>query len=394
MKNISLAILAGGKGSRIKNYLNNVPKPMAKFNGIHFLQYLINIYSKYPIENIYILTGYKSDIIFNKFHNKTFNFTKIICLKEKKFMGTGGALFNLRKKVNNFILVNGDTIFDIDLKDFLGSNKKGKLGTVALAQNKKNINNYKLNNLTIKNNTLLYKQKSNLMNGGVYFFNKSFLKKIENKPSSLEDDLFPNFIGNKQLIGKSYNNFFLDIGTPKYFKISSKKLNRYFNRPAAFLDRDGVINYDNGYIHKKKDFKFREGVLKGLKYLIKKGYYIFIVTNQAGIAKGLYTENDLKKLHIYIKNYLYKKNLFFNDVQYSPFHPNGIKKKYKKKSLLRKPGNQMIKNILKNWIINKGKSFMIGDKSSDQLCAKKSKLNFYYAEKNFYKQIKNILKRI
>ena len=162
----------------------------------------------------------------------------------------------------------------------------------------------------------------------------------------------------------------------------------------AFLDRDGVINYDNGYIHKKKDFKFREGVLKGLKYLIKKKYYIFIITNQAGIAKGLYSENDLIRLHIFIKNYLYKKNIFFNDVQYSPFHPKGKIKRYKKESPLRKPGNQMIKNIYKNWIINKRKSFMIGDKITDELCAKKSKLYFSYAEKNFYKQIKNIVRKI
>ena len=132
MNNLSIAILAGGKGSRIKNYLKNVPKPMLKFNNIHFLQYLINIYTKYPLDKIYILTGYKSDIIFKKFHNKTFNFTKVICLKEKKFMGTGGALFKLKSKVKDFILVNGDTIFDIDLINFFKSISKQKIGSLAL----------------------------------------------------------------------------------------------------------------------------------------------------------------------------------------------------------------------------------------------------------------------
>ena len=116
----------------------------------------------------------------------------------------------------------------------------------------------------------------------------------------------PYFINKKQLLGKSYNKFFLDIGTPKYFNMSSRKLRKYFYRPAAFLDRDGVINYDNGYVH-KKDFKFRKGVLKGLKFLIKKKYFIFIITNQAGIAKGYYDETDLKKLHIFIKYTLSKK---------------------------------------------------------------------------------------
>ena len=100
MKNIDLVILAGGKGSRIKNFLHNKPKPMLKFNNIYFLQYIINNFSKYHFKKIYILTGYKSDIIFKNFHNKTFNFTKIICLKEKKLMGTGGALLNLKKIKN------------------------------------------------------------------------------------------------------------------------------------------------------------------------------------------------------------------------------------------------------------------------------------------------------
>ena len=117
MKNIDLVILAGGMGTRIKEFLNNKPKPMMKFNNIYFLQYLINIFTKYPFNKIYILTSYKNKIIFDNFHNKIFNLTKIICLKEKKPMGTGGALNNLKKyKINNFILTNGDTIFDIDLK--------------------------------------------------------------------------------------------------------------------------------------------------------------------------------------------------------------------------------------------------------------------------------------
>ena len=390
MKNLSLAILAGGKGSRIKNFTNNFPKPMVKFKNIHFLQYLINIYTKYPIDKIYILTGYKSDIIFKKFHNKTFNFTKIICLKEKKFMGTGGALFKLKSKVKDFILVNGDTIFDIDLINFFKSISKQKIGSLALTSMDKNTNNYKLNNLSINSGTLIYKRKSMLMNGGIYFFREKIFKYLKNEPSSLEDDFLPKFIQNKKLTAKKYKKFFLDIGTPKYIRSAHKKLKKYFCKPAVFLDRDGVINYDSGYVYKKKDFKFRKGVLKGLKYLIKKNYYIFLITNQAGIAKGYYKESDFKKLHIYLKNYLSKKNIYFNDVQYCPFHPKGKIKRYKRKSSLRKPGNQMIKNIFENWIVDKQNSFMIGDKISDELCAKRSKINFFYAKNDFYKQVKKI----
>ena len=149
------------------------------------------------------------------------------------------------------------------------------------------------------------------------------------------------------------------------------------------------------YIYKKilKNFKFRPGVLKGLKYLIKKNYYIFIVTNQAGIAKKKFTEKDFFNLHIKIKEKLSKQNIYFDDVQYSPFHPNAKIKKYKKNSSTRKPGNKLIENIKLNWDIDLKKSFMIGDKETDKLSAYKSKLYFQYAQFDFLKQAKSIIKK-
>jgi len=392
MKNIDLVILAGGKGTRIKEFLDNKPKPMAKFNNIYFLQYLLNSYGKYSFNKIFILTGYKHKIIYRNFHNKIFNLTKIKCLKEKKLMGTGGALLNLKKeKINNFVLINGDTIFDIDVNNLVKICGNKNLGSIALAENRKNINNFKLNNLSLKKNKLSYRRKGKLMNGGIYFFKKKILSMLPRKKFSLEDDFLPNLINRKLLKGKVYNNFFLDIGTPKYFKISEKKLKNYFKKPAIFLDRDGVINHDLGYVYKKKDFRFKKGVIKGLKYISKKKYLIFIVTNQAGIAKGLYKEKDFFKLQSHLSKKLLKYNIIINDVQYSPFHPKASILKFRKNSNLRKPGNQMIKNIMSNFIIDKKKSFMIGDKISDKVCANKSNIKFYYAENNFESLIKKIV---
>ena len=91
---LDLVILVGGKGTRIKQYLKGLPKPMVKFNNKHFLQYILNVFCKYHFKRIFLLTGHKNSIIFKKFHNRSFNFIKIICLKEKKVMGTGGALNN------------------------------------------------------------------------------------------------------------------------------------------------------------------------------------------------------------------------------------------------------------------------------------------------------------
>ena len=147
-------------------------------------------------------------------------------------------------------------------------------------------------------------------------------------------------------------------------------------------------------MHKIKDFKFRPNVIKGLKFLKDKDYYIFIITNQAGIGKGIYTINQFYKLQNDIKTILQKRNIFFDDVNFCPYHPKAKIKKFRKKTKLRKPGNLMIKQIYRNWHVNMKKSFMIGDKVTDKMCAKKSNLYFEYPSKDFLQQIKRITKYI
>ncbi len=171
-------------------------------------------------------------------------------------------------------------------------------------------------------------------------------------------------------------------------------MNNNIKTPAIFLDRDGTINYDYGYTYKFTDFKFRPYVLKGLRYLSKKKYLIFIVTNQAGIAKGKFTLSDLKRLNKQLLNYFKKNGIKINDIKYCPYHPKAKIKAYKKISGFRKPGNLMIKAILNKWKVDLKRSFMLGDKKTDKLAAKKSNLYFEYVGKNFYRQIKRIEKKI
>ena len=174
---------------------------------------------------------------------------------------------------------------------------------------------------------------------------------------------------------------------------SRHQLINYFSKPAVFLDRDGTINYDDGYTYKFSKFKFRPFVLKGLKYLSKKKYLIFIITNQAGIAKGKFKLSDLMKLNQQLISYLTKRNIIINDIQFCPYHPNATIKSYKKKSGYRKPGNLMIKKILKKWNVDLKKSFMIGDRKSDELASKKSNIYYEYVKNNFYKQVQKIVEK-
>ena len=395
MHSLDLIILAGGKGSRVKALLKNKPKPMAIFNKKPFIEYLIQNYSKYHFKNIYILGGFKSDQIFKKFEKKNYNCISIKCFKEKKRMGTGGALNIIkRKKTNDFILINGDTFLDVDIQKLIKSCNKNSYGSLTLIKNNSYKSNKKLTTMGLKGKNINYKKKGGLMNGGVYYFKKKIFKYIKNKKISLEDEILPNLIRNKKICGLVVKNSFIDIGTPNNFKRGKKFLLKNFTKPAAFLDRDGVINYDRGYVYNFKDFKFRPGVIEGLKFLKRKGYYVFIITNQAGIGKGLYTEKQFLKLHNKLKIKLQKKNIYFDDINFCPYHPNAKIKRYKKVTELRKPGNLMVKQILNKWHVKLKNSFMIGDKVTDKMCAQKSKLYFEYANKNFYTQIKKIVRKI
>ena len=163
---------------------------------------------------------------------------------------------------------------------------------------------------------------------------------------------------------------------------------------AAFLDRDGVINVDKGYLSKFTDIKFRAGVLSGLKLLNREKFKIFIITNQAGVAKGIIKIKDLKILNRRLIKFLKNKKIQISKIEYCPHHKHGIIKRFAKICKCRKPDNLMIKKIFKKWKIEKKTSFMIGDRLTDKMCAKKSKLYFEYAKPNFLSQIKLIIKNI
>jgi D-glycero-D-manno-heptose 1,7-bisphosphate phosphatase len=377
---MDLVILAGGRGSRINHITSKTPKPIINFKKISFLQHLISHYVKYDFDNIFILAGYKGHQISREFNKKTQNFVNIKCFIERKKMDTAGALNLIRKIIqNNFVLINGDTFVDFDLKAL--TNKLNHfLGRMVLI--KKKSESEKLKNLTIKNNIVNYCNQNKFSNAGVYFFKKKIFDYIPKKKCSLENDILPNLINKRLIKGIKVNNFFIDIGTPKNLIKAKKILPNYFIKPAAFLDRDGVINHDFGHVYKTNEFKLKWGIKKFLRNLNKKNFNIFIITNQSGVAKNLYSEFDFIKLQKFIKKKFLRENIYINDVQSCFHHPRALVKRYKKNCSCRKPGIGMLKNIEKKWIIDFKKSFFVGDQITDKLCAKKYGIKFFFYKKN------------
>ena len=165
---------------------------------------------------------------------------------------------------------------------------------------------------------------------------------------------------------------------------------------VAFLDRDGVLNASeikNGYIGFIKDFKWMPGAKKGIKYLKSKKYKVVIVTNQSGIARGYFSLRDVYKLHRFLKNELIKYGTSIDKIYFCPYHKDGIIKKYKKNSSLRKPKIGMFLKASKVWNIDKKKSFMIGDQQTDMEFARRAKIKGYlFLQNNFFKFVKNKIK--
>jgi D,D-heptose 1,7-bisphosphate phosphatase len=136
-------------------------------------------------------------------------------------------------------------------------------------------------------------------------------------------------------------------------------------RPAAFLDRDGVLNEDTGYVHRSDQVRWVEGSREAVRWLNDAGYFVFICTNQAGIARGYYSEDHVNDLHDWMNVELRKVGAHIDDVEFCPYHPEGVVERYRKVSDLRKPGPGMLKKLLSQWPVDVAGSFMIGDRESD-----------------------------
>lgn len=164
----------------------------------------------------------------------------------------------------------------------------------------------------------------------------------------------------------------------------------------VFLDRDGVINLsnlNNGYVGSLKHFRWVPGAVKAIKYLNDKNYKVVVATNQSGVARGFFSIKDVKTIHSFIQKKLKENDAKIDKFYFCPFHKDGIIKKYKKNSSLRKPNIGMFRLAQKRWNIDNNNSFMIGDQKTDIEFAKRAKIKGYlFNEKNLYKFIKKIFK--
>jgi D-glycero-D-manno-heptose 1,7-bisphosphate phosphatase len=140
-------------------------------------------------------------------------------------------------------------------------------------------------------------------------------------------------------------------------------------RPAAFLDRDGVLNVDHGYTHRPEQLEWIDGAPEAVRLLNEAGYFVFVVTNQSGVARGYYGEDAVKSLHAHMQRNLAPLGAHIDAFYYCPHHPEGTIKSLAVACRCRKPGPGMLEQAASEWPIDRDASFMIGDRDEDVAAA-------------------------
>lgn len=363
-------ILAGGFGTRLAHVVSDVPKPMAPIKNIPFLEYIIKTLKGQGFDEFVFLTGYKSEIIENHFKN----LENAVFIKEEKALGTGGAILNAYKYLkDDFFVINGDTFFDIDysLIKYFGSDK---LFTIALRYTNdveryglvEIDDNYKINSFIEKGN-LPDNKVDGFINGGIYYIKKSCLNdyfiNFKGEFISLENDIFPTLLNENRMFALPLGGCFIDIGIPEDYYRAQDLIPNWIekeNKPALFVDKDGTLIVNTEYPH-GKIFEIINSTVDIVKKYHDLGYRIVMVTNQAGIAKNKFNFKQMQECLEGIKEYYKNQGIIFEDIEFCPYHKDGIIKEYSYETLLRKPNPGMILKACEKLKIDLKNSIMLGD---------------------------------
>ena len=375
-------ILAGGLGTRLAKTVSDRQKVMAPAGGRPFLAYVLEDLAKKGFSSVVLAVSYHHDQIKEYFGNKYKNLRLLYSIEDVP-LGTGGAIKKALTLCENtdVTVINGDTFFDIDFDSLYDFYKNTEASVVLAAKEMPDCTRH--STLEIAENGKITEfsekkpQKKGFINGGIYIVNKNIFFNFPDTRFSFEKDILEKMT--QGLYAKKCSGYFIDMGIPEAYFRANTEIPLLFGKnvfKAAFLDRDGVICKEKHHLYKPKDFEFIEGAPEAIEELRQQGYLIFVITNQAGVAKGLYTENDVNILHSLMLKKL-ESITHIDGIYYCPYHESGTVNEYIKFSPDRKPGDGMIQKAVedmrkKGIDIDLKNSLLVGDKLSDIMAGKKA----------------------
>jgi D,D-heptose 1,7-bisphosphate phosphatase len=367
-------ILAGGKGTRLGALTAGRPKPLIEVGGKPFILYLIEAVRRHGFSDVVLLVGPFAEEYRATLGDGASSQVKLTLVPEDPPADTAGALLGAMPHLRpRFLMLNGDSFFDFNLLDLVARPVKGKwLARLALRQVD---DAARYGAVTLAGDRIRhFGEKSasgpGVVNAGVYWLKRAALDGIGAPPVSMERDLLPRLAAQGLVRGAVYDGHFIDIGTPEDLAKAGGLLPAWERRPAAFLDRDGVLNRDTGYVHRASDFVWLDGAKQAIKRLNDHGWFVFVVTNQAGIARGYYEPRDVERLHRWINAELRRIGAHVDSFYYCPHHPEEGREPYRRDCACRKPAPGMLLQAMRDWPARRESSFMIGDKDIDMAAAK------------------------
>ena len=397
-------ILAGGKGTRLRERLNGRPKTLVDFNGAPLLRRQIGALRASGISDIIILVNQAADQIEAFCADLAFADLRITLLNDGEPRGTAGALlYALNHLAERFLVIYGDTVFDIDLNRFWRAHATARPDATLFLH--PNDHPFDSDLIEIDEDGCITAFHTpphdagaflpNLANAAMYMLEREAIVfwRDERPPTDIARDLCPAMLRRgARMRGYVSVEYIKDIGTPKRLDKANDDLRsgvierarRGRPKKAIFLDRDGTINELRGYIKHAEDFVLIDGVADAIKQLNDAEYRVVVVTNQPVIGRGETTFAEMRRIHNKMDTLLGQSGAFVDRLYLCPHHPDkGFASEVvalKMACNCRKPGTALVEKARDDLNIDVSQSWVIGDTTSDMLTARRAGLKSMLVE--------------
>jgi D-glycero-D-manno-heptose 1,7-bisphosphate phosphatase len=373
------AILTGGLSTRLGELAASTPKPLLSCGDRPFLAWLLRELSRFGVEEVVLLTGHLADAVDAMLPAIAAGLPKpmrITCSREEQPAGTGGAVFHARQHLaERFLLCNGDSWLDFNLARLLADAARDPEETIGriVLRRLDDASRYGVVETDGDRVTTfrerVEREQPGTINAGLYLFDRRILDEVT-PVCSLERDVMPALASRGALRGTVADGYFVDIGIPADLTRAQTELPARLLRSALFLDRDGVINLDHGWGDGTRErFAFVPGALTAIRAASDAGWHVFVVTNQSGIARGLYDEVQFASLCAWMADVIHAEGGTIDDLRYCPFHPEAPLAAYRQISNWREPEPGMLLDLMTRWQLDPARCLLIGDQHSDLAAA-------------------------